>query len=869
VTPERLRQVEVLFHEARERTGSERDTFLARACADDLELRHEVESLLAQPAIGVMDTPIAVVVANLVAETPRLVSGATIGPYRIDCLMGVGGMGEIYRARDTRLDRSVALKIISPALVGDLSHRRRFEKEARAASALNHPAIVTLYDIGESQGMSWIAMEWVEGKTLRQTLYNGSLSVPESLSISAQISAGLAAAHAKGIVHRDLKPDNVIVTADGHCKILDFGLARQTFVTTLEAGASDTATALPTTTIEGAILGTVGYMSPEQATGRPVDFRADQFALGVICYEMLSGRRAFVRPSAVETLSAIIREEPVALASLRSDIPEELLAIVARCLAKHPNDRFPSTVDLSNRFERLHARVISGESVPAATASTVQMTTQSAWRIPRRGTAIITALAIVLAGATWVRLHTSRTPIDSLAVLPFENASKDPNVEYLGEGLTDSLIDEMSLVPSLKVMARGTVFRFKGSIDPRAVGQQLGAGAVLTGSVARRGEQIAISAELIDTSTGVRLWGEKYNRASTELLDVQDSIASEIATRLGLHLSQPEKQALARHGTDNTQAYELFLKARFLVRDEVEENVLEGRRLYQQALEMDPRFVDAHLGLAATYAKSAVNGYQPPREAWAQAVAEIRTALELDPGNVLARAALATRRFYYDWDWADVEKEFRELSTNQRLLLGPQAIAFFYWACGRPDESVALIERALRLDPGNLELRVMKADFLAQAGRLNEAIAGYRAIVVDEPMHPRALFGLADVLSRRGDLNGAIDAQRKAYQLTSEDVGVRALASARTEKDYQSAQIAVARARLDDYEALAKERYVSPLDLARLQAQVGDREKALASLAAAVAERSPMLVLLKVDRSWDRIRVDRRFAAIVREVGIP
>jgi tetratricopeptide (TPR) repeat protein len=413
------------------------------------------------------------------------------------------------------------------------------------------------------------------------------------------------------------------------------------------------------------------------------------------------------------------------------------------------------------------------------------------------------------------------------------------------------------------------VFRFKGSIDPRAVGQQLGAGAVLTGSVARRGEQIAISAELIDTSTGVRLWGEKYNRASTELLDVQDSIASEIATRLGLHLSQPEKQALARHGTDNTQAYELFLKARFLVRDEVEENVLEGRRLYQQALEMDPRFVDAHLGLAATYAKSAVNGYQPPREAWAQAVAEIRTALELDPGNVLARAALATRRFYYDWDWADVEKEFRELSTNQRLLLGPQAIAFFYWACGRPDESVALIERALRLDPGNLELRVMKADFLAQAGRLNEAIAGYRAIVVDEPMHPRALFGLADVLSRRGDLNGAIDAQRKAYQLTSEDVGVRALASARTEKDYQSAQIAVARARLDDYEALAKERYVSPLDLARLQAQVGDREKALASLAAAVAERSPMLVLLKVDRSWDRIRVDRRFAAIVREVGIP
>ena len=246
-------------------------------------------------------------------------------------------------------------------------------------------------------------------------------------------------------------------------------------------------------------------------------------------------------------------------------------------------------------------------------------------------------------------------------------------------------------------------------------------------------------------------------------------------------------------------------------------------------------------------------------------------ALELDPGNVLARAALAGWRFYYDWDWAGAEREFRELSTNQRVLLGPQAhpIAFFFWASGRPDESVALMERALRLDPGNLESRVMKADFLVQAGRLNEAISDYRAIVLAEPTHPRALFMLADVLSRRADLSGAIDALRKAYQLTGEDVGVRALAAARTEKDYQTAQVAVARARLTDLEALAKERYVSPLDLARLHAQVGNREKAFDSLAAAVAERSSMLVLLKVDRSWDRIRDDRRFAAAVREVGIP
>jgi serine/threonine-protein kinase len=797
--------------------------------------------------------------------------GDRLGPYEIQALLGRGGMGEVYRARDTRLGREVALKIISPELIGDPSHRRRFEQEARAASALNHPAIITLYDIGETQGVSWIAMEWVEGKTLRQVLFSGSLSVPDALSIARQISAGLAAAHAKGIVHRDLKPENIMLAADGHSKILDFGLARQTLVATLERGAHDTATALPTATLEGAILGTVGYMSPEQAAAQPVDFRADQFALGLICYEMLSGRRAFVRSSAVETLSAIIREEPVPLTTLRRDVPEELLGIVARCLAKRPDDRFASTVDLAKQLESLHARVATAGWVPPPSAPSAQTTARPMRRSLRRRGVITAVLALVLAGATWIRLHPSRTPIDSLAVLPFENASKDPNAEYLADGLTESLIEEMSLVPSLKVMARGTVFHFKGSPDPLKVGQQLGVGAVVTGSVARRGDQIAIAAELIDTSTGARLWGEKYNRSAAELLDVQDIIVSEIAAGLRLHLSQPDKQTLARHGTDNIQAYELFLKARFLLRDEVEENVLEARRLYQQALEKDPRFVDAHLGLATTYGKSTINGYEPPRDAWPHYVAEIRKVLELDPGNVLARAALAARRFYYDWDWAGVEPEFRELSTNQRVLLGPPAypIAFFYWACGRPDESVAVMERALRLDPGNFESRLMKADFLAQAGRLNEAVADYRAIGIAEPMYWRALFGLADVLSRRGDLNGAIDALRKAYQLTGEDVGVQALAAARSEKDYDAAQMAVARARLDDYEALAKERYISPLDLARLHAQVGNREKAFSSLAAAVAQRSPMVVLLKVDRAWDRIRDDRRFAAIVREVGIP
>jgi tetratricopeptide (TPR) repeat protein len=420
-------------------------------------------------------------------------------------------------------------------------------------------------------------------------------------------------------------------------------------------------------------------------------------------------------------------------------------------------------------------------------------------------------------------------------------------------------------------MARATVFRFKGAPDPQETGRKLGVGAVLTGTVSRRGDQLSISAELVEISTGVRLWGQKYDRPVADLLRVQDSIASDISDALRLRLSGQEKRTLGRHGTQNPEAYELYLKARFLLSRDTDEGDLEARRLFLQALEKDPMFVEAHLGIASVYNRSASRGHTPQAEAWARADEEIQKALDLDPANVLARAALANRRFRLDWDWARAEKEFRELSGDARLLLGLQyqPIALFFWARGRPDEAVALMERALRVDPENLESRIMLADLLAQAGRLEEAIGHYRAIMEDEPSNASPLFGLADVLRRRGDLTGATFALRKAYELSGEDHGVKALAAARTEEDYENAEVAVARVRLGELEALAKERYVSPLDLGRLYAQAGEREKAFASLEAAVAERSPGLLFLKVDRAWDRIRDDARFAALVRRVGIP
>jgi serine/threonine-protein kinase len=808
-----------------------------------------------------------------------LKAGDRLGPYEIKALLGAGGMGEVYRGRDTRLGRDVALKVIAPKRVADPAARRRFELEARAASALNHPAIVTVYDVGETDGVSWIAMEWVEGRTLREELDSSALPLRVALSIARQVAEGLAAAHAKGIVHRDLKPANVMLVQDGRAKILDFGLARQTQGEALEGEASrlETLAAPQDATHEGTILGTVGYMSPEQAAGRAADFRSDQFSFGVVVYEMLAGRRAFSRPTPVETLSAIIRDEPVALRELRQDVPQPVERAIATCLAKRPEDRFASTRELARALDAF-ATGASGasETVGERIATSIdaaegagRTTTRPALR--RRTVLGLGAALLLLVAAGVFRHRVSRSAIDSVAVLPFVSAGQDAGAEDLGNGVSESLIDQLSRVPSLRVMARATVSRFKGAADPLEVGRKLRVGAVVTGTVSRRGETLSVSAELVETETGARLWGERYERPLVDLLSVQDSIAAEIAGGLRLRLSGEERRNLLRHGTENLEAHELYLKGSRLLGYGTEEDDLEARRLFQQAVERDPGYLEARLGLASTYARAAGSGFAHPAEAWQRAEEELRKVLERDPGNVLARAGLAGRRLLFDWNWAGVEREFRELSADSRLLLGTQfhPVATYFTARGWSEDAVELMERALRVDPENLETRIMLADRLQQAGRLQDSIALYRAIADAEPTDPRPRFGLAQALRRLGDIPGALGALRTAYELSEEDMGVRALEGARTEQDYEKAEAVVSRARLESLEALARQRYVSPFDFALLHARLGEKEKAFTRLEEALAERSVGLVLLRVDRAWDRIRDDPRFATIVRRVGIP
>ncbi len=793
-----------------------------------------------------------------------LVEGSRVGPYLVLGRLGAGGMGEVFRARDERLDREVALKVVPGGLLADDERLGRFELEARLLASLSHPNVATLYAFEEfpatpsTPGLHVLTMELVAGPTLRRLLDAGRLPLRRALRIAAGIADGLAATHAKGIVHRDLKPENVIVTDDDVVKLLDFGIAKSSPLAA--AGRDDTLDTAALGTTPGAFLGTVGYMSPEQAAGEDVDYRTDQFAFGTILYELVTGERAWTRPTAAETLVAILREEPPPLAPL----PPPLRRIVERCLAKDPAGRFVSTRDLARDVRELLERADSF-AVPAAGASR---------RTARQGRARAAAIAGILVAAglgalLLARDADDRAPAGSLAVLPFESPEGEEMDEYLADGFTEVLIDRMSRLPSVRVMARATVFRFRGERNPQEAGRRLGVAAVVTGRISRRGERLRAEAEAVDVRTGARLWGDVYERPYADLVRLESELASDLASGLHLRLSGSERRALARRGTQSTEAYSLYLRGRYAALRDTEGGYLEAARLFHAAAEKDPSFAEAHLLEADTYGLLATGGYVPPAEAWARSDDGARRALGLAPDLTEARAALAARRAFFDWDLDGAEREFRELFDAPRPpVWHTRAFALLLWARGRTEESIERIERARQLDPGNLVFTISCGDYNAQLGRFGPAIGLYQAAIEAEPDDPRAWFGLAAISRSRGDAAQAIGSLRRAYVLSGDTDGVTALARTKSIADYDAALRGVARARLEELGEIATTRYVSPFDLARLAALAGDPERALADLESAVAERSPGLVFLAVDRAWDSLRGEPGFAAIVRKVGL-
>ena len=573
-----------------------------------------------------------------------LSAGSKIGPYEVVAPLGAGGMGEVWRARDPRLERDVALKVLPDEMVRDAGRVARFRAEARAASALNHPNIIAVYDIGEDGGRTYLAMELLEGTNLRQLLDGGRPPLPKALQISCQIAEGLAAAHARGIVHRDLKPENVMLTTDGVVKILDFGLAKASPLAASHGDDETTMSATPATS-PGTLLGTVGYMSPEQASGNAADFRSDQFSFGTILYELVTGRRAWKKATPAETLVAILREDP------RSDF----IRRSRRSRGRMPDRRAvprqgsagPLRLDPRSRRRRQIPRG-TPLGYPARRRNSPSRVVEPSPRARRRVAApavlgVLALVALVALGAVlWIRLRPGHAAIESLAVLPFENGTRDPDSEYLSDGITESLIDQMSRVPALKVMARATVFHFKGSGDPQEAGRKLGVGAVLAGRISRREGRLSISAELVEVATGARLWGEKYDRPFTDLLRVQDEIASVISDGLRLRLTEPEKRALGRHGTENTEAYELYPQSALLPLQGHGGGIPRGETALQSGRRERPDVRGGlRLGVSDTYGLMAVDGYVQPAEGCVRLDEGARKALALAPGLTWARYRLA------------------------------------------------------------------------------------------------------------------------------------------------------------------------------------------------------------------------------------
>ncbi len=759
-----------------------------------------------------------------------LAAGVRLGPYQILAPLGRGGMGEVYRARDLRLGREVAVKVLPEHLAADPERLARFEREAQAVAALAHPNILTLYDIGREQGAPFAVTELLEGVTLRQRLAGAALPWREALEIAAAVAEGLAAAHAKGIVHRDVKPENLFLTGDGRVKILDFGLAR------VEAPVSaelETGPYVPCQTDPGTVVGTVGYMAPEQLRGLPVDARGDLFALGCVLYELLAGRRPFAGRTAAETAAAILHDEPAPLA----DVPPEAERLVRHCLAKEPGQRPASARDLAVALRAFLSG--SGPAVPVPT------TTVYAPKPPRR----------------------RRGAVPSLAVLPLANAGADPDTEYLSDGITEGILDALAQLPGLRVMARSTVFRYKGQdADAREVGRALKVRAVLTGQLLPRGDRLVVRVELVDVKDGSRLWGGQYDRARADVPGVERAIAGEVAEKLRLRLSGEQERRLARRGTENAEAYHLYLQGRHHWNKRSAEGLRKSIKLFERAIDLDPTYALAYSGVADAYLNLGGWGHLPFREAYGRARAAATQALAIDEGLAEAHVSLAMVRKEHDWDWAGAGREYeRALELSPNYAIAHQWYGEYLAALGRHTEAVAAFQRAVELDPLSLVIHAtLGRHGYYFARQYDRAVAQLRKTLdMDENFWVARLW-LGWTYANVGRLPEALTELEAARRLDDNLEILAALGYAYG----RAGRRAEAQRLLDELQGLSATRYVSPMVLALVAVGMGEHGRALGWLEDAYAERAQMLSELKAEPAFDPLRGDPRFADLLRRVGL-
>jgi serine/threonine protein kinase/tetratricopeptide (TPR) repeat protein len=860
MTPERWKQVEEVYHAALELPLSERSGFLDQACANDEELRHEVTSLLAAQDKAnrfIESYPDDVVAGMMVAEDQmRSMLGRTLGHYRLQSLIGAGGMGEVYRASDTRLDRDVAVKILPEHLATDQGALRRFEREAKAVAALSHPNILAIFDFGSDEGVSYAVMELLEGQTLRSSLQAGSLCWQRTAEIGKAIFEGLAVAHARGIIHRDLKPENIFLTADGNVKILDFGIAKlkRAVNAPVETGSST----VGQTTEPGVVMGTLGYMSPEQVRGDLADAPSDIFSMGSVLYEMASGVRPFARATDAETIAAILKEEPAPLVGVGKEIPAEFERVIRHCLQKKQVDRYQSARDVAIDLKTLLRG--TGDSI-----STRSMPKPNLLSRVSIGAALLFLLLIISVALFW---GTRRgRGIDSLAILPLVNGTGDKEVEYLSDGITESLINSISQLPSLRVMARSTVFSYKGKVvDPRKVGEELNVQAVFTGSVMQRGDGLIIGTELVNAADGSRLWGEQYHHKLSDVLTVSEEIAKRISEKLRPKLGGEAQQRLSKRYTENIEAYDLYLKGRYYsLNSWTAEGFKKGIEHLNRAVASDPTYALAYSGLAACY-YDASGVYFQPSEAMPKAKAAALRALELDETLAEAHTALAQVLAHYEWKWVEAGKHYeRAIQLNPNLAPAHLYYGIYLATLGRMDEGIEEIKEGQRLDPLTSLTRVLLAFYYHMSRQNDEAISQCRKIIeTDSNFYlVHSVLGLS--YEQKGMYAEAIAEFNEARRLDPEQpftLGYLGHANALMGRRDEAQKM------VDEMKKRSERTYVDPFSVAIIYIGLGDKNQAFAWLEKALKARSESLIYYKDAPILDGLRSDPRFTALMQSLNL-
>jgi eukaryotic-like serine/threonine-protein kinase len=777
--------------------------------------------------------------------------GEVISHYRVMECIGRGGMGVVYRAFDLGLEREVALKMLLPGAISSPGAKKRLKREAKSASAINHPNVAHIYEIGEAGPVCFIAMELVEGETLARRISGRALDETEVLHLAMQIAGALAAAHRKGIVHRDIKPANILVNREKQVKVLDFGLAK---VRAIEAedGLQQTLTG------GNIVMGTVEYMSPEQALGHQVDPRSDMFSLGVLLYQMATGSLPFRGKNSTELLARIFTSPPEPIAPLQPGITPDLERIIRKCLEKDPNRRYQSMEELL-----LDLRPLSGTG--ASLVSTSRLRKRA---IPKRYLAALVCL-LLSAALVWFgfALHSrfARASLDSLAVLPLVNKTGDASLDYLSEGISESVISRVSRVRSVTVRPRSAVIRYVGKdVDARAVGKELDVRAVLTGRMLLKDGDLMISAELTDVGNNRELWGDQYKRPAAAVYEIQEEISREVVRSLRLRTTEQDRQLLSRQDTRDREAYQLYLKGRYFWNKRTAEGLAKGIEYFQQAIEKDPNYARAYSGLADSYVFQ--GNLIRPADIFPKAKAAAMKAIERDENLAEPYATLGYIALHYDWNWSDAETAFKK--SFERNLNYPTAhsmYARYLTARGRFREALDQMKRAQELDPLALGISTGIGLCYFYAGQYDRAIDQYRKTLEIDSAFALAHFDLGGALGQKHQLAEAIAEFQAGFQRSPNDAGAIAelgyvhAKAGRTEE---------AQNMLDTLRALGARRYIAPYFPALIYAGRGDRAQALAYLERGFEDRTSPMVFLNVEPRFGELRSEPRFQNLLRRLQL-